>query len=310
MMYPRASLTLLLLAAFFINASAQAGFDEPQRTPSPEYLHMVLLDTDGDPATGCDFPAQEAGKSGPVEGIDAAVWVARYGTQLHSPLLLNCDEGDNTLHGGPAALNGGETWEVATNAGIALEGGDNADAIEWGVALSALGIDTGATIRATFFSTGETVASDVMAVTDSNSAGRPCADPHARPVGHHPPGAAYSPEQAYPRLRRYTGGSRPWSVSAAGASLLLGGITMVDSRANGSGFPLGGLLSVQEFPTASISLGSDASDWSGVTPIATDPTGDSSEDDDGEDMVAGFIARDANNLYFRVDVVNTEQVPF
>ncbi|MDZ7810318.1 MAG: hypothetical protein U5L11_09390 [Arhodomonas sp.] len=64
----------------------------------------------------------------------------------------------------------------------------------------------------------------------------------------------------------------------------------------------------RDLPSAEITLGQGITDWNGIAPIVVDPEGDSSTDYDSEDMVAGFIARDSENLYFRVDVVDTANI--
>ncbi|MDZ7810316.1 MAG: IPTL-CTERM sorting domain-containing protein [Arhodomonas sp.] len=225
-----------------------------------------------------------------------------------------CTDPDAALGGGfqnsLGALGSGTTWDVGLDAGVGLSGGGQADAVEWGVALDDLNLDSGEAIRATFYSTVSDLAgSDVMVVTNTNVAGAPADIPTLGQWGMILL-ALLLAGLAYPSLRRHTGGLAALVVSAAGASLLLGGVTMMDSRANGSGFPLGGLLSVQELPmarisSAAVSVTGRASPQSPPTPRAT-----ATEDDDAEDMVAGFIARDANNLYFRVDVVDTEQILF
>ena len=46
-------------------------------------------------------------------------------------------------------------------------------------------------------------------------------------------------------------------------------------------------------------------DWNEIaaTPAVTDPYGDSSIGNEWEDIVAGYITSDINNIYFRMDIV-------
>jgi hypothetical protein len=53
-----------------------------------------------------------------------------------------------------------------------------------------------------------------------------------------------------------------------------------------------------------IQLDGEVLDWQAITPVATDPQGDSSLQDAAEDLVAGFLTADGINLYVRFDVVD------
>ncbi len=63
-------------------------------------------------------------------------------------------------------------------------------------------------------------------------------------------------------------------------------------------------------PTASISVdGTEGSgEWSGITAIATDSTGDSQGESD-TDLTALYIARSSSHIFFRLDVVGTATLP-
>ena len=58
-------------------------------------------------------------------------------------------------------------------------------------------------------------------------------------------------------------------------------------------------------PPPLITLDGQVTDWqsAGVSPSLTDSEGDSSINDPGEDIVAGYITSDTNNIYFRIDIV-------
>ncbi len=51
-------------------------------------------------------------------------------------------------------------------------------------------------------------------------------------------------------------------------------------------------------------------DWNelSATPAITDPVGDSSAIDDGEDIFHGYITRDNDYIYFRIDIVGSHQI--
>lgn len=57
-----------------------------------------------------------------------------------------------------------------------------------------------------------------------------------------------------------------------------------------------------EAAVATITMDGNISDWSGIAPVATDATGDSSNANPEEDIVRGFVAWNAQKVYFRVDL--------
>jgi hypothetical protein len=97
-----------------------------------------------------------------------------------------------------------------------------------------------------------------------------------------------------------------------GAFLLLGGsgIYLLKKR-----MPIGMLsfvlmlmLGVGIAWAATIALDGQVTDWAGIAPLVTDPIGDSSNDDRNEDIRAGYMTSDSENLYFRMDVVGGRTV--
>jgi hypothetical protein len=66
-----------------------------------------------------------------------------------------------------------------------------------------------------------------------------------------------------------------------------------------------GIVSANLTCVQKICLDGLVEDWNEIaaTPSVLDPVGDSSIGDPGEDIVAGYITSDANNIYFRVDIV-------
>lgn len=63
-------------------------------------------------------------------------------------------------------------------------------------------------------------------------------------------------------------------------------------------------------PSLLITLDGQVTDWesAGASPSVIDPVGDSSRNDPGEDIVAGYITSD-NNIYFRIDIVGGSDAP-
>jgi len=67
------------------------------------------------------------------------------------------------------------------------------------------------------------------------------------------------------------------------------------------------LLSAGAVWAAGIVLDGDFSDWAGLTPVVTDPAGDSSIGDPAEDILAGYVTQQGGNAFFRVDVAAPPQ---
>jgi hypothetical protein len=58
-------------------------------------------------------------------------------------------------------------------------------------------------------------------------------------------------------------------------------------------------------PTRTITVDGDGSDWAGLSPAVTDPTGDSTSTDPGADIVAVYLAHDDAFLYIRIALADS-----
>ena len=58
-------------------------------------------------------------------------------------------------------------------------------------------------------------------------------------------------------------------------------------------------------PTSTnITVDGTITDWTGIAPILTDPTGDATVAVPGADITKVFLAQDADNVYVRIDVAS------
>jgi len=257
----------LLIALTPVVAAAEA----------PVYTHHVYIDTDDNPATGCTVLLAEAGWSGQVTGVerDLAVSVTQLAQPLVSGIQLSTCSGAS--FGAPGSVSAGG-WPVGLGVGR-----DGADVVEAFVPRSS--IAAGETVRL-YFHSHATSASDVLLAANGRT-GSPLrlgsalaeAIPLATPLGLALLASAVA-VVAFLTLRR-RGSARSAAVAAG---LLALGIAAVAVA-------------------ATISMDGAVADWAAIAPLGVDSTGDSSAGDAAEDIVAGFATADANNLYFRIDVV-------
>jgi hypothetical protein len=105
-----------------------------------------------------------------------------------------------------------------------------------------------------------------------------------------------------------------WGMIALSVLFGLSAIWMIRKRKSAIGFlvVLGIVLSMTGRawappPPPLITLDGQVTDWqsAGVSPSVIDPYGDSSVGDEWEDIVAGYITSDMNNIYFRIDFVGS-----
>jgi methionine-rich copper-binding protein CopC len=92
-----------------------------------------------------------------------------------------------------------------------------------------------------------------------------------------------------------------------GLLLLVGALLFIASRRLKLGVAtLGALMMAGAVWAANFAVDGAVGDWTGVAPLATDPTGDGSGPDVGADIVALFAAEENGRVYARVDVVDVE----
>lgn len=242
---------------------------------SATYRHQVLLDTDNNTATGCAVAVNELNYAGgPVNGVEHVVeMVVDDGTAPARVVQVNRQACSGGSLGAPVQVDAGD-WNVGTD-----NGSNGADVVEGYVARAAIGNPS--QMKVTFFSSGPTPASDLMTVAGALSLS--------------------SIATAVPTLRE--GGLLL-------LSLLLAGLAYRFTRRRLPGFMVVALAVTAgiagyrsaEAAVATIAMDGNVTDWAGVAAVGTDPTGDTSNNNPPEDIVAGFVAWDAQNVYFRVDL--------
>ncbi|MBP1689131.1 MAG: hypothetical protein H6Q33_5274, partial [Deltaproteobacteria bacterium] len=245
------------------------------------YTYQVLFDTDNDPGSGCGVPVRDATIDATFPGVERLVTVTVSRTFTDATITgitsQDCLSGDTfgALH----TVSSG-SWPVGIGNGTG--GGD---VIEGFVPIATLGNTT--LLRVAFAAT-RTGASDVIWSMRGDLTG--------------PPILFRLPLQpAAPLLS-------PWGLGAS--VLLLGAIgwwalcrgVRPHRAALLAALAMGGMAATAWALT--IVMDGQVSDWGGLAPVATDPTGDSSLNDPAEDLLAGFLIADGSNVYFRLDVQN------
>ncbi len=87
----------------------------------------------------------------------------------------------------------------------------------------------------------------------------------------------------------------------------LAAVALKRSQRVAKALAIGGLLSVSlSVWAATIVLDGNVSDWSGITPLATDPNNDSQPASNGNDVLAVYGTTDTQSYYFRFDVRDAE----
>lgn len=232
-------------------------------------VHDVYLDLDADTGTGCSV----ATAAGTVSGVEFRLRATAAGDPAQVQAVSRAECVGGTFGAGQAQAAG---YPVGLNLGT---GG--ADVVEFSTALAGLG--DGDSAPATFVSSNAAGADLVQAVI-------------VLPGGIDPPG----PNPAEPTVIPATG----WL-----ALLLLVGVTLWLVRRH-PGF--GGTLVVLVMLGAGVAWAANfvadgqILDWTGETPIATDPANDASDGSAEIDIVAVFAATENARLHVRVDVRDLE----
>jgi hypothetical protein len=270
---PRPAAVLLGLFVLWIQAAvAQA----------PAFEYTVLIDADGDGATGCSYDPPGGGpiRFGFEQRLNATVDA---GTLQVTALDRQACSGG--LFDVPVAVDGvgAPPWPVALNDGV---GG--ADAVEFGALRQELDLDGAGRLRLAFAADND-AGSDVLASVDGSDDAEPI-------VFGQPAGAAAIPV-----------------LSVGGLALLVGAVALAGwlarGRAGRSGLASLVALASVAAVAGSWSLDGQLGDWSGESPIATDPAGDASDGSQPIDLVAAFAVDAGAGLFFRIDVVEVGNRP-
>ena len=252
--------------------------------PGPSYVYQALLDTDVNAATGCDVAVDDAivGEQ-TVHGVEQIVAIlvtysAGHGT-VTGVTRRACVGG--TTFAAAASVSAGE-WPVGINDGISA-----ADVIEGFVPRAA--ISNPPAVQVYFTGSQAAPGSDVILTTTGELNGEAI-------VFDLP---AVLPPAPVPALS-------PFGLGLVIALLIAVAWWGLQRRFGPSAAALlGVLLTAATVVTAyavSIVMDGEVTDWSGIEPIATDPSGDSTHADPAEDLVAVFMTADNTKLYFRFDI--------
>jgi len=245
------------------------------------YEHRVLLDTDKNAATGCPVAVHDANAAESIAGVDQQVIIkvtksSPTAAAVTAVVRRRCVSGSF----GPELPISPGGWPVGLDNGT---GG--ADVVEGFVTRAQLGNPV--LVRAVFFST-RVGASDYLASTNGAPGG----------------GAiifGFQTGVPVPALDR---------AALLAAILFLVAVAAWSLRHSKRSAPSLALLLLSLTASAVVALtivmDGQVGDWTGTAPAGTDAIGDSSNVpmDPAEDIVAGFLTADADNLYIRVDLLN------
>ncbi|MCB1606416.1 MAG: cadherin-like domain-containing protein, partial [Xanthomonadales bacterium] len=266
----RASLIAVFIIGFaLLSASAQAQ----------DRFHLYL-DVDNNPNTGCSeaFPNAPGTASGGEIRLTAVV--DGQPPQVIDVIMESCS-GGGTFGSGGVSIGGG--YPVALNVGV-----DGADAIELSIAAGTVGIPSIRALGLQLAARSERGNEDVLLTRDGSPDGGPIVF------------------------------GIPFSVPVAGLGglVLLGGVVVLLGLRARRQLHRRALLSVGMLLWVGVAVAGgafmadgDISEWGGTPSIATDPAGDVSGSDDAADLRALFVALDGNELFFRIDVTDLENLP-
>jgi hypothetical protein len=240
------------------------------------YYYEALIDADNNPGTGGTVDVEQAGGSEAIPGIDYRVKVD-----------LNAGLAENQILDIFIATWNGSSFDVVGdpytyNMGI-MNGyqynDEQGDVVEFFASRALLGNPQG----------------PMKIVYHASVPGSPYND-YTAPF--------YYPRSTVPTLSE-------WGIIVLSVFLGLSAIWMIRKRKAALGvFIFVGFVLIMTGhawapPLPLITLDGQVTDWqsAGVSPSVIDPVNDSSLGDDGEDIVAGYITSDTNNIYFRIDIV-------
>ncbi len=252
--------TYSFLAGLFALALSSASIAQ-------DYSYHAYVDTDSNPATGCDvvYPG------GTVLGAERRLTAEVIGTNVTAVRVANCVD-----PGFGAATSVGGGYPVGLNIGIS-----GSDVIEWSATRAELGATRSASLRLALVGESAGGASDVLLTNNGQVGGGPIVLglPLSIPV-----------------------------FGGLGIALLIVALLWVGARrARRVGLAgLGALLFAGAVWAANFVSDGAIADWTGVSPRATDASGDATPPDDGADLLQFFAEFENGTIYFRADVVDVE----
>ncbi len=228
----------------------------------PHYYYEVLLDTDSDTATGGSVPVVQGSES--PHTIPGIDYIVR--------AYAGNDPGPKVFYRDVLKWNGASFELVDEDTSVYPIAVDGFAKVEFGSPWEAIGSPTG-TIRGVFHASRVNVdANDYTAAFDFSLRSAP-------------------------------------AISTAGlaalALLLLaaGGFALSRRRGNPAFLALAVMLAAAPVVRAAgIVLDGNFDDWAGINPVVTDAGGDSSISDPAEDILAGYVAVQGTEVFFRVDL--------
>ena len=267
-------LLISLLAAYLWPVAAMAGNSPVQ------YFYEALLDTDSDTGTGGPVTVVQ-GTETPhtISGIDYIVraYVGSDVSSTSGPVEAS-SLAENVIYREVLKWDGSGFVTVDLDVNEYPLGTDGSTVmVEWGAPWADIGAPTG-TIRAVFHATRNAVGSDYTSAFDFSLRGAPAAS----------------------------------SIGLLALALLLlaaGGLALSRRRGNAAILALAVLLATAPIARAVVGIVLDGNfdDWAGIAPAVTDVPGDSSLSDPAEDILAGYVAVQGTDVFFRVDVAGQPQ---
>ncbi|MCP5424475.1 MAG: tandem-95 repeat protein [Gammaproteobacteria bacterium] len=238
-----------------------------------DVIYTVLLDTDQDSGTGCAVVLPVTGST--VSGVEQRL-SATVDTDTLTITALTLAECSGGAFGAATPLSG-TPYPVISNGGI-----NGADVVELAVASSAVA-PSGGTVRL-YFIAQAAGGDDLLATTDGSATGAPI-------------------------LLTLSSTPVPIPALTGGGLFLLAlsmlGVAVWQLRRRSVPRSLSVLLVAITGVVLAATPDGGLEEWVGISPIATDPTGDSARAD--TDIVAAFAAEMEGVLGLRLDILNIEQ---
>ena len=236
----------------------------------PHYYYEVLLDTDSDAATGGSVPVVQGSES--PHTIPGIDYIVRaYAGNYGVPEVFSREV---------LKWNGAIFEVVDLDPSVYPIAVDDVAKVEFGSPWEAIGSPTG-TIRGVFHASRVNVgANDYTAAFDFSLRSAPAIS----------------------------------TAGLAALALLLfaaGGLAL--ARRQGGLAVLGLAVLLAAAPVvwaAGIVLDGNFGDWAGINPVVTDAGGDSSIGDPAEDLLAGYVAVQGTQVFFRVDLTAAPPMPY